>query len=66
MVVGLAEGQKESVWWDERVATKHEQIEGCVSNSCSQWENLATAEEKEADIYGSWKTRTWQVLYSYA
>jgi len=50
MVVGLAVVWKKSAWWDERVATKQEQIEGYESDSCSHWENLATAEEKEADI----------------
>jgi len=49
-VVGSAEGQKRRAWWEERVATKQEQMDGWVSADWSHWENLVTAARKAAVI----------------
>jgi len=52
MVVGSAEGWNKRAWWEERVAIKQEQMEGCISEDWSQEENLSRAAVKMADIWG--------------
>jgi len=57
-VMGSAEGQKRRAWWEEREATKQEEMEGWVSTEVSQWENLPMADRKVADMRGSWQEIT--------
>jgi len=51
-VIGLAEGQKRRTWWEEREATKQEEIEGWVSTEVSQRGNFPMADRKVADMQG--------------
>jgi len=60
--MGSAKGQKRRTWWEEREATKQEEIEGWVSTEVSQWENLPTADRKVADMRGSQQEITCQVV----
>ena len=61
-VMGSAEGQNKRAQWEERVAMKQEQMEGCISEDWSQEENLRRAKTKAADIWESWQEITCWVV----